>query len=59
MPSRPRSVQAALRASIWPEMSCWVGVVIQPSACWEIQAKVFGPPPAPMMSGTWDCTGLG
>src|SRR6478609_216555 len=39
-------------------MSDWVGVVIQPSALAEIQAKVFGPPPAPMISGMW-FAGLG
>ncbi len=51
MPSRPASAHAALRWSIWPEMSFWVGVVIQPSAFSEIHLKVLGPPPAPMISG--------
>ena len=59
IPSRPASDQAVLSASIWPLMSLWVGVVIQPSAWAAIQAKVFGPPPAPMISGMCAWTGLG
>lgn len=35
------------------------GVLIQPSAERAIQAKVFGPPPAPMITGTGLWTGLG
>jgi hypothetical protein len=59
IPSRPSSAHAALSAAIWPLMSCCVGVVIQPSACREIHRNVWGPPPAPMMSGTCAWTGLG
>ena len=58
-PSRPASAQAFFSASICPEMSCWVGVVIQPSAFAAIHAKVFGPPPAPMTQRDVRCTGLG
>ena len=40
-------------------MSCSTGVVIQPSAFSAIQRNVFGPPPAPMISGMCGCTGFG
>ena len=42
-----------------PAMFGSIGVVIQPSACAEIQPNVFGPPPAPMISGRCGCTGFG
>ena len=58
-PVRPASAQALRRATALSVMSCSIGVVIQPSAVSAIQRKVFGPPPAPMTSGMWDCTGLG
>ena len=40
-------------------MSRSPGVVIQPSACRAIQSNVFGPPPAPMISGRCACAGFG
>jgi len=40
-------------------MSVSIGVVIQPSAVLAIQSNVRGPPPAPISSGTWSCTGFG
>lgn len=45
--------------AVFPLMFCSAGVVIQPSAFRAIHSNVFGPPLAPMISGTCAWTGFG
>ena len=52
---RPRPSAASSHLA---EMSCSIGVVIQPSAFSAIQRNVFGPPPAPMTTGIVRLDGL-
>jgi len=59
LPGRSSAAQARRRAAAWPAMSWSPGVVIQPSACRAIQVSVFGPPPAPMISGICAWAGFG